>query len=336
MATETIAFAWTVILAFLRLSTHPAVFPRPLSSEQAIGALERWIAAPPAVIVEPARRHLALLRGLVGASGAGGNLVSDAHLAALALEHGATVLSFGRDFGRFEGLPGASRVDRVVPDCHGRPVTDLARRFSALYTAAVADVLDGLGFLRQTLPPELVPLMPGMRLAGPAFTVEGRPLENDDYDSSIRRFLSTLGEVPPGTVAVYATGDRESAQFGELSAASLQGRGCAGVVLDGGCRDVDFIVATGFPVFARYTTPRDSVLRWNVTASGEDVTIGDVTVGTGDYVLGDADGIVVVPAARIDEVLERAEAVAGTENEIRAAVGRGLTPLEAYERYGKF
>jgi len=104
VGTETIAFAWTVILAFLRLSTHPAVFPRPLSSEQAIGALERWIAAPPAVIVEPARRHLALLRGLVGASGAGGNLVSDAHLAALALEHGATVLSFDRDFGRFEGL----------------------------------------------------------------------------------------------------------------------------------------------------------------------------------------------------------------------------------------
>lgn len=101
---EAVAFAWAVLLAFLRLSTHPAVFGRPLSVAQAAEAVERWLQSPPAVAVEPSRRHLPLLRGLLERAGTAGNLVGDAHLAALALEHGATVVSFDRDFERFEGL----------------------------------------------------------------------------------------------------------------------------------------------------------------------------------------------------------------------------------------
>ena len=101
---EVVAFAWTVLLAFLRLSTHPAVFPRPLTIEQAASVLEPWVGAHPAVIVEPTRRHLPLMRGLLARSGTAGNLVGNAHLAALALEHDATVVSFDRDFGRFQGV----------------------------------------------------------------------------------------------------------------------------------------------------------------------------------------------------------------------------------------
>jgi len=101
---EAVAFAWTVVLAFLRVSTHPAVFPRPLTVEQALGLLEPWVAAPPSVLLEPTRRHLALLGGLLARTGTAGNLVGDAHLAALALEHGATIVSFDRDFARFEGV----------------------------------------------------------------------------------------------------------------------------------------------------------------------------------------------------------------------------------------
>lgn len=101
---EVLGLSWMVLLAFLRVSTHPAVFPRPLSTEQAALALESWLASPQAVVVEPTRRHLPLLRGLLARAGTAGNLVSDAHLAALALEHDATVVSFDRDFGRFEGV----------------------------------------------------------------------------------------------------------------------------------------------------------------------------------------------------------------------------------------
>lgn len=101
---EAVAFAWTVVLAFLRLSTHRAVFARPLTGSQASKVAEDWLSAGPAVTVEPTQRHLPLVRGLLEASGTAGNLVGDAHLAALALEHGATVVSFDRDFARFEGV----------------------------------------------------------------------------------------------------------------------------------------------------------------------------------------------------------------------------------------
>jgi 4-hydroxy-4-methyl-2-oxoglutarate aldolase len=214
---------------------------------------------------------------------------------------------------------------------------ETAARFGALYTGAIADALDRRGLLHQTLPPELAPLQPGMRLAGPAYPVEGRPHTGHHYDASIRRFLEMLGAVPPGHVAVYQTNDRESAQLGELSVTSLKARGCAGVVLDGGCRDVDFILAEGFPVFARYTTPQDSVPRWELAAHGDvTVTIGGVSVAPGDWVVADADGIVVAPAGTAGEGLAAAEAKASVENEIRAAVRGGELPLAAYERYGTF
>lgn len=106
---EAVAFSWAPLLAFLRLATHPAVFPSPLTVERAVEVVERWLEAPPVVLVEPTGRHLPLLRGLLVRCGTAGNLVGDAHLAALALEHDATVVSFDRDFGRFEvrwRLPG--------------------------------------------------------------------------------------------------------------------------------------------------------------------------------------------------------------------------------------
>jgi regulator of RNase E activity RraA len=213
----------------------------------------------------------------------------------------------------------------------------LESRFGALYTAAIADVLDGLGFLRQTLPPEITPLRPGMRLAGPAYPVEGRPSEHQDYDGSVRKVLEMLGAVPAGHVTVYQTNDRSSAHLGELSVTSLKVRGCAGAVIDGGCRDVDMILRGDYPVFARYTTPRDCTYRWELVAHGDvTVTVGDVRIAAGDYVVADADGIVVIPQDVLLEVLDRAEAKVTTESKIRQAVGTGTLPLEAYERFGTF
>jgi toxin-antitoxin system PIN domain toxin len=102
--TETLGFAWLVVLAFLRVSTRPAAFAEPFATEEAVAQLEAWLAQPPAVVVEPTRRHLQLVAGLLRDVGTAGNLVTDAHLAALALEHDATVVSFDSDFGRFHGV----------------------------------------------------------------------------------------------------------------------------------------------------------------------------------------------------------------------------------------
>ncbi len=212
----------------------------------------------------------------------------------------------------------------------------LAQRFAAVYTAALTDVLDDLGYKQQTLPAEITALESGMRVAGPAFAVEGRSNPAMEYEPSIRRILEMLGAIPAHHVAVYQANDRTCAQFGELSAVSLQSRGCAGVVVDGGCRDVDYIIREEFPVFAAYTTPQDAVPRWEVLGWGHEVVIGGVRIETGDYVVGDEDGVAVVPKAVTEQVLSRAEGVVGTENEVRDAVRAGMAPLEAYERFGKF
>ena len=123
--------------------------------------------------------------------------------------------------------------------------------FLAIYTAALADILDARGLRDQTLPPEIRPLEPGTRLAGPAYTVKGGPASNRRgvYDAAIRKVLAMLGDVPAEHVAVYACKHDVSAHLGELSVTSLKARGVAGCVLDGGCRDVGFILEEGFPVF---------------------------------------------------------------------------------------
>jgi 4-hydroxy-4-methyl-2-oxoglutarate aldolase len=198
-------------------------------------------------------------------------------------------------------------------------------------------VLDRRGYLQQTLPPELVPLRPGMRLAGPVYPVLGRPHPGHDYDRSIRLVLEMLGAVPAGHVAVYQCNDRLSAHLGELSVTSLASRGCAGAVIDGGVRDVEYILREDFPVFSRYVTPQDCVPRWELLAHGEvAVVIGGVQVSPGDWVVGDADGLVIVPGAEVEAILAEAEEKVATENEVRDSVRRGMLPLEAYERYGTF
>ena len=209
-------------------------------------------------------------------------------------------------------------------------------RFAAVPTAALVDVMDDAGRREQTLPPSIRPLARGMRLAGQAFTVEGRPSEHGDWDGAIRKTLAMLGAVPSGHVAVYQCNHDRSAHFGELSATSLVSRGVAGCVIDGGCRDVRLVEEAGFPVFARFVTPEDSTWRWQVTATQVSITIGTVRIEPGDWVVGDEDGVVIVPAEIAADVLAAAELKVGTENEIRAAVRGGMAPLEAFERYGTF
>jgi toxin-antitoxin system PIN domain toxin len=101
---ETIGFAWSAVLAFLRVSTHPAVFARPLTTEESVATIRTWLAQPSATVVEPTPRHLSVLGGLLVEAGTAGNLVNDAHLAAVAIENAAELISYDSDFGRFEGL----------------------------------------------------------------------------------------------------------------------------------------------------------------------------------------------------------------------------------------
>jgi len=102
--TETVALAWSVLLGFVRLTTNARVMQRPLTTDEAIDYVERWLAPPLTVAIEPSPRHAAHLRDLLRPLGSAGNLATDGHLAALAIEHGARLCSADHDFGRFAGL----------------------------------------------------------------------------------------------------------------------------------------------------------------------------------------------------------------------------------------
>jgi uncharacterized protein len=102
--TETVAFAWPAMVGFVRIATNPAAFVRPWDVADALDLLDEWLAQPNAVVVHPTDRHAAVLRDLLAPLGTAGNLTSDAHLAALAIEHGATLCSSDNDFSRFPGL----------------------------------------------------------------------------------------------------------------------------------------------------------------------------------------------------------------------------------------
>ncbi len=101
---ETVGLAWIVLLGFLRISTNPRVYDQPLSVAAALDQLDDWIDLSSTALVSPTSRHPAILRDLIEAAGTAANLTSDAHLAALAIEHGATLATFDGDFHRFNGL----------------------------------------------------------------------------------------------------------------------------------------------------------------------------------------------------------------------------------------
>jgi regulator of RNase E activity RraA len=218
----------------------------------------------------------------------------------------------------------------------GISTRDLCTRYGRIYTAAITDVLDDQGCYHQTLPHDIVGLTPDTRLSGLAFPASGKTSRNADTDAAIRAFLTLLGEVPRDAVLVIQANDDVAAHFGELSAVAMKARGVRGAVVDGATRDATYILRERFPVFCRYRTPLDSLPRWLAVEWGRPVTIGAVRVEPGDVVVGDLDGVVVVPARLAVPVLLECERLLHTENQVRDAVRKGMAPLAAYERFGVF
>lgn len=214
--------------------------------------------------------------------------------------------------------------------------SSLADRLARSYTGAVHDVLRAMGHDRVVLPPAIRPLDPARRLAGEVWTVSGHIDFTRSADETLLAWVTLLSRAPAGKVVVCQPNNSIVALMGELSAEALKLKGVRGYVVDGGCRDTDFILEMGFPVFCRFNTPADIVGRWIPDRFGEPVTIGEVTVSTGDYLIGDRDGVVVVPEALANDVVARAEEMALTENKVRAAILGGMDPVEAYNKFKKF
>jgi 4-hydroxy-4-methyl-2-oxoglutarate aldolase len=211
-----------------------------------------------------------------------------------------------------------------------------AARLMNCYAAAVHDVLRSMGHGRCVLPPNIKPLDPTKKLAGEVYTVSGHIDMTRDAHDTLVQWTGLLSQAPAGKVLVCQPHTYEIALMGELSAETLNFRGVRGYVVDGGCRDTDFILELGFPVFCAFNTPKDIVGRWVPDRFGEPLTIGEVTISTGDFLLADRDGVVIIPAAMAEEAIDKTEQVLQTENAVRTAILAGMDPQQAYLKFGKF
>jgi len=209
-------------------------------------------------------------------------------------------------------------------------------RFETCYTSVVHDVLRARGLRNFTLPPRIRPLQPERRIAGPVWTVEGHIDETAAAHDTLLAWTGLLSQAPAGHIWTAQPHSRAVAQMGELSAETLQRKGVLGCVIDGALRDTGFLLEIGFRCWGTHHTPRDVVGTWLPTRTDAEIMIGDVAVAPGDWLHGDRDGMVRVPAGAVDEVIAAAVAAMETESRVRRAILAGTDPQEAYLKHGKF
>lgn len=204
-----------------------------------------------------------------------------------------------------------------------------------LSTAMVSDACDAVGLRNQVLPRRLAPVVPGSRSMGRAHTVRFAPTLEVDPDDPYGGAIDFIDSIRPGQCAVIATGESNDSGFwGELFSAAAMGAGATGVVTDGNVRDTGRIAELGFPTFALSRRPIDFRSRMRVIATGTPVTLLGVRVDPGDLVMADDDGVVVVPRAREDEVLQIARDRASRESTVLAELLAGETLRTVWTRHG--
>lgn len=205
---------------------------------------------------------------------------------------------------------------------------ELAERLKAAGTSALSDALDKLGIDGQIL--GVMPIVRTMKFAGRAFTIRMLPV--GESGGSVGDYID---DVKPGEVVVLANDGRMDATvWGDILTALASAKGIAGTVIDGVCRDSDRCVELAYPMFARGNTMRTGKDRVTADAYNVVVRMNTVRVAPGDWLAGDADGVLAIPADRVEEVLAIAEEIERVETLIRTAVSSGKRLDEARRELG--
>jgi 4-hydroxy-4-methyl-2-oxoglutarate aldolase len=215
-------------------------------------------------------------------------------------------------------------------------VAEMSERYKKLYTGALGDILDKRGYRHQILPYYIKPIRDDMMIAGPAFTGYGEPHSDPTEDDTSMR-LAMLEEITPHSISVWAThGDFSAAHWGEIMSTAARQRGCTGAVVDGGVRDTSFILDMSFPVFCRFKCPASSIERWSIRKFQVPIIIGQTEIMPGDFIVGDIDGVVVIPQADAYDILTEAEEISVRERKMRGELRKGVGITEVYKKYGSF
>ncbi len=214
-------------------------------------------------------------------------------------------------------------------------VKELLSRYEQLYTGAISDVLREHALLDQALPGHMKPLRPERTVAGLAFTVKSAPNVKITGEMTFRTQMLT--ELPADSMVVWDTSNDEKATlWGGVMTATAVGLGVKGAVIDGGIRDTHQILEKDFPVFYKHRIPNGSLGRCLITHYQIPIKIGDAVIRPGDIVLGDIDGVIVVPRDIAYEVLVRAEEIKANEKKIFSWVAEGQTIQQIKEKGGYF
>ena len=222
-----------------------------------------------------------------------------------------------------------------------RKMEEICEGYKRLYAGAVYDVLESLGYPNQALSHDLVALTPGMKLAGPAFTVKGTVTAERDTAGRHQRMKMVCSMTPP-CIEVRDQGTPFNvAIYGELSATTARAHGAMGALIDGGTRDSGHLIAMHFPVFARYRSPVEAFGRYTMLKCQVPIRIsGELTqtveVNPGDFIFGEEDGVVAIPKDLILPVLEECERIKRLEDLARHDFARGDDPVEVFQRYQRF
>jgi 4-hydroxy-4-methyl-2-oxoglutarate aldolase len=207
-----------------------------------------------------------------------------------------------------------------------------------LFVAAVSDILDHLGHRNQVMHERLRPLLPDMRncgFVGRARTFRWVEIDHLVPDDPYGLEIEAMDSLKPGDVVVHSTDHAgTNAPWGELMSTVAKRNGAVGCVCDSQVRDCVKVIEMGFPVYTKGIRPLDSQGRGRVIDFDVPVRGGEVLVNPGDLVFADFDGIVVVPAAIEDRVLEAAQERVGKESATRADLMRGDSLRAVFERYG--
>lgn len=214
---------------------------------------------------------------------------------------------------------------------------DLADRLGRLYTGAVADILDDLGLRNQCLPHAIRPLADPMKVAGPVFTIRGRAMPPGERPDPRLRQMDMLDAIFPGCVIVIDPGDdTRAAHWGELMSTTAMQKGARGCVINGGLRDSAQILSLGFPVFRVFHSPLTAAVRFEITEFGAPMRVGEVDMAPGDYVLGDIDGVLVIPGRVVEQVVATAEEVCRKEAIVRGELQKGGSIRQLFDKYRVF
>jgi len=213
-----------------------------------------------------------------------------------------------------------------------RPDQTVIDRLARLPTATIANALDDVG-KHVNCPVALRPVAAGMSFAGPAVTVEMVAGEAGTYTSADFRVGAMIdAAVAADVIVVSAQGARASA-WGGMASLAAKLKGVAGLVVDGGVRDIDEMVEHQFPVFARHPVATTGRTRLKVKAINVPIEIDGVSVSPGDVIVADSTGIVVVPRADAERVAELARRYAADDRKAEAEIRIGLSFSEAMAKF---